>query len=361
MAEPLALKYRPKRFADLVGQKASRAVLAKICESRDLPATMIFAGVRGTGKTSVARIVARSVNCENRDRFEPCGVCSSCVAITKETAPFVTEVDAASRGGVANMRELIDEAMFSQGDHYSVFVLDEAHAISGPGFTALLKTLEEPPPNVLFVLVTTEPHKIPETIHARSMLFRFSKITIPDLVSRLMWVVESEELEAEEAALRWIAEAANGGMRDALMMLDQLSRLGGVITTKLCEGVFGQMSVVPLLDALVSGNAAKAVLACEELAASVGDVGSLVDRLIGAVRDDLVARGVGVGTQRTRLSTGDLVALIQNLWKVRVALKGLGADERASVSALVAECVVEARDEPQGEVASEADMEGVFT
>lgn len=344
-ALPLSLKYRPRRFADLVGQKASRAVLAKICLSRELPPTMIFAGVRGTGKTSVARIVARSVNCSDPDRFEPCGVCPTCVEIDQETAPFVVEVDAASHGGVQHMRELIEDAMFSMGDAYRVVILDEAHSISDQGFNALLKTLEEPPPRTVFVLVTTEPGRIPETIHARAMMFRFAKITISDLVGRLSWVVAQEGLDVEEAALRWIAEAANGGMRDALMMLDQLSRLGQTISVGLCEGVFGQQAVGPLIEALVSGNPARAVIMADDMVAHLGDAGQLVDRMIVVARDALVAKSGGgsetgdAALVAQLLGVGAIVELQRKLWRMRVQIRQVGADDRAATAALVAECV----------------------
>lgn len=343
--EPLSLRYRPRRFADLVGQKASRAVLAKICMDRTLPPTMIFAGVRGTGKTSVARIVAKSVNCLQPDRFEPCGVCAACVEIDRETAPYVVEVDAASHGGVAHMRELIEDAMFSMGDAYRVVILDEAHSISDQGFNALLKTLEEPPPKTSFVLVTTEPGKIPETIHARAMMFRFAKITMADLVGRLSEVAGLEGISVDAGSLRWIAEAANGGMRDALMMLDQLSRLEQAITVGLCEGVFGVLSVGPLIEALVTGNPAKAVVMADDLVAHLGDAGQLVDRMIVVTRDALVAKAGGgsetgdAARVSGLLGMGSIVDLQRKLWRMRVQIRQVGADDRAATAALVAECV----------------------
>lgn len=343
--EPLSLKYRPRRFADLVGQKSARAVLAKICLERALPPTMIFAGVRGTGKTSVARIVARSVNCLDPDRFEPCGVCRCCVEIDQETASYVVEVDAASHGGVAHMRELIEDSMFSAGEQWRVVILDEAHSISDAGFAALLKTLEEPPPKTAFCLVTTEPGRIPDTIHARAMMFRFAKITMSDLVDRLAWVCSEEGIDAEPGALRWIAEAANGGMRDALMMLDQVSRLDAKVTVALCEGVFGVMSVGPLIEALVSGNPAKAVVMADDLVAHLGEAGELVDRMIVVCRDAIVAKSGGSAETGDAVRVSEmmglphLVTLLQKLWRMRVQIRQVGADDRAATAALVAECV----------------------
>lgn len=193
--EPLALKYRPKRFDEIVGQKPTRAVLAKMIESEALPPSMVFAGVRGTGKTSAARIVARAINCESDDGVEPCGLCGHCVAVENETATYVLEVDAASHGGAEAMRKLVDDAMYSAGADWKVYVLDEAHSVSSQGFQVLLKTLEEPPPRTSFILVTTEPERIPDTIHARSMFFRFAKITNDDIRARLEYVVFDFKLD----------------------------------------------------------------------------------------------------------------------------------------------------------------------
>jgi DNA polymerase-3 subunit gamma/tau len=344
MTLPLSLKYRPRTFKDLVGQKASRAVLAKICLEKSLPPTMIFAGVRGTGKTSVARIVARSINCLNPDRFEPCGVCRTCSEIDAETAAYVVEVDAASHGGVQQMREIIDDVMYAL-EEWRVVILDEAHSISREGFNALLKTLEEPPPRTVFVLVTTEPGKIPETIQARAMMFRFSKITTADLMGRLSEVAQLEGFDVEEGALRWIAEAANGGMRDALMMLDQLSRLETKITRRLCEEVFGVMTVGPLIEALVSGNPAKAVVMADDMVSNLGDAGELVDRMIVVCRDALVAKAGekaesgDAAKVSALLGPAAITELQRKLWRMRVQIRQVGADDRAATAALVAECV----------------------
>lgn len=342
-AGPLALKYRPKRFADIVGQKPTRAVLAKIIESGELPPSMVFAGVRGTGKTSAARIVAKAINCQ-REGMEPCGECKNCVAVDTETAPFVLEIDAASHGGAEAMRTLVEDARYTAGGDWKVYVLDEVHSVSSQGFQVLLKTLEEPPPRTSFILVTTEPERIPDTIHARSMFFRFAKITLEGMRGRLEEVARAEGIKVEPAALRWITEAADGGLRDALMMLDQVSRLGDVvISERLLTGLFGEQSVGKWLEALLSGNPAKAVLVADELVSQHGSVAAMIDKALITLRAVLLAkaghgelpadiREMGVG-----LSTAQVVELIKKLWSMRVQVKQLGPDDRAAVVALSAE------------------------
>jgi DNA polymerase-3 subunit gamma/tau len=343
MSEPLALKYRPKTFADIVGQKPTRAVLAKIVESRVLPPSMIFAGVRGTGKTSMARIVAKAINCEHGE-VEPCGECDHCVSVDTESAGFVTEIDAASHGGVDAMRQLVEDALYSSGGDWKVYVLDEVHSVSQQGFQVLLKTLEEPPPRTSFILVTTEPEKIPDTIHARSMFFRFAKITQRDIKDRLIEIAEAEEISVSSSGIGWIAENADGGMRDAIMILDQVHRLGDVtITEELLIGVFGEQSVGRWLDALLSGNPAKAVLVADELVSQHGSVGAMVDRALITLRNVLLAKAGQREMPRdieqmvTGMSQGQVIEMIKKLWDMRQQVKQLGPDDRAAVVALSAE------------------------
>ncbi len=340
--EPLALKYRPRRFADVVGQKPTRAVLAKMIERGDLPPSLIFAGVRGTGKTSMARIVAKAINCEN-EGIEP-DDCAHCVAVDREAAPFYLEVDAASHGRVEAMRSLIEDAQYSAGGDWKVYVLDEVHSVSVTGFQVLLKTLEEPPPRTTFILVTTEPEKIPDTIHARSMFFRFAKITNDDIRSRLEEVAQLEHIKFTDSGLRWITDNADGGMRDALMMLDQVSRLGDVeVTHKLMTGLFGEQSVASWLDALMSGNPAKAVLVADDLVGQHGSVSALIDKALITLRDVLMAKaGHGDVSDEmedvaSRLSQTQVIELIRKLWSMRVQVRSLGPDDRAAIVALSAE------------------------
>lgn len=338
-AEPLALKYRPRTFAEVVGQKPTRAVLAKMIEQGALPPSMIFAGVRGTGKTSMARIVVKAINCAS-DGFEPDNSCVSCVAINTESSPAYVELDAASHGGVDAMRELVADAQYTSGDAWKVYVLDEVHSASRQGFDVLLKTLEEPPPATSFILVTTEPDKIPATIQARSMYFRFAPISVADIVGRIVHIQGAEGIEMTPDAAIIIAEMATGGMRDALMMMDQASRLGVEITRELLFGMVGNQSVGHWIEALMSGNPAKAVLVADELVGMFGGVGQMIDAAIVTLRAALLAAG-GVGVVpsdlRVKLSQAQIIEMIRRLWSMRVQVQQLGPDQRAAVTALSAE------------------------
>ena len=272
--QPLALTYRPRRFAEIIGQKPTRAVLAKIVGSGELPASMIFAGVRGTGKTSMARITAKAINCETPRGIEPDGTCPSCVAIDRGGAAYYIEIDAASHSGADDMRQIVEDARYSAGGHWKVYVLDEVHNLSSKGFDVLLKTLEEPPPRTSFILVTTEPERIPDTIHTRSMYFGFTKITEPAIGLRITEIAIAEGIDMSHDAAKLIASRADGGMRDAIMMLDQLSRLEVRITPELITGLYGEDSVKEWITALRSGNPARAVLVADDLVGRYGSVGA---------------------------------------------------------------------------------------
>ncbi len=370
--EPLALKYRPRRFADIVGQKPTRAVLAKIVESGSLPPSMILAGVRGTGKTSVARIVAKAINCKLMDGLqpEPCGACENCVMVDSESAGFVVEVDAASHGGADAMRQLVEDAMYSSGEDWKVYILDEVHSVSSQGFQVLLKTLEEPPPRTSFILVTTEPEKIPDTIHARSMFFRFSKITQMDIRDRLLEIAAAEDISVSSSGVGWIAENADGGMRDAIMMMDQVHRLGDVtITEELLAGVFGEQSVGLWLEALLSGNPAKAVVVADELVSQHGSAGAMVDRALITLRNVLLAKAGyremprDIERMGQQLSQDQVIGLIKKLWSLRQQVRQLGPDDRAAVVALSAELSrnpVVVYDSGQAEMDEETAMREAF-
>jgi DNA polymerase-3 subunit gamma/tau len=347
--EPLALKYRPRRFTDIVGQKPTRAVLAKMISAEELPPSMIFAGVRGTGKTSAARIVAKAINCREPG-LEPCGNCHNCVAVDTEVSTHYLEVDAASHGGAEAMRSLVEDSQYSAGTEWKVYVLDEVHSVSSMGFQVLLKTLEEPPPRTTFILVTTEPERIPDTIHARSMFFRFAKITDHDIIERLEYVAHAEGIRFTAGGLRWITEHANGGMRDALMVLDQVHRLGDVVVSEeMLTGLFGEQSVGRWLEALLSGNPAKAVLVADELVSQHGSVASMVDKALLTLRAMLLAkaghREMPSDVAQINLNTAQVVEMIKKLWAMRSQIKSLGPDDRAAVVALSAELSRKPRDQ----------------
>ncbi len=344
MIEPLALKYRPRTFQEVIGQKVTRVVLAKMVSQDSLPASLIFGGVRGTGKTSTARIVSRAINCTARvQEYEPCGRCDECVV---ENPLWMVEVDAATYGGVDKLRELVDDAQFTAGGHWKVYILDEVHAISVAGFQVLLKILEEPPPRTTFILVTTEPEKIPDTIGTRSMMFNFTALTIEEINQRIVTVALAEHIALGDGSSRWLAEQADGGMRDALMLLDQVSRVHegkGEVTIKLLDEIFTSRSPGPWIEALLSGNPAKAIVAAEEMVGVYGGVGALVDAGLVFLRDVVVGKSLGrhlteeQGQLASRMTVNEVIRMIRQLWTLRVEVGKYGISDRAAITALSAE------------------------
>ena len=218
----LALKYRPARFEDVVGQAAVTGVLAGAIAQGRLAQAYLFSGPRGCGKTTTARLLAMALNCEQGPTATPCGDCAACRAVVMGNSLAVIEIDAASTGGVDDIRSIREEAALGTiGGRYKVYILDEAHQITPAGANALLKTLEEPPPGTIFVLATTEPQKIIPTIHSRCQRFAFRLLSLDEIGGRLAWICEQEGIAAAAAAIKAIARRADGSMRDGLTLLDQ--------------------------------------------------------------------------------------------------------------------------------------------
>ncbi|OQA04011.1 MAG: DNA polymerase III subunit tau [bacterium ADurb.Bin400] len=261
-------KYRPQLFADLVGQDhVSRTLLEAIRQNR-LTHAYLFAGPRGTGKTTTARLLAKAINCRGNDdsdeaasvtNGEPCNQCSSCDEIVKGRALDVLEIDAASHTGVDDVRELIENARFAPAKlRKKVYIIDEVHMLSKSAFNALLKTLEEPPPHVVFILATTEAHKLPETIISRTQRYDFRRVSISDIVTKLEKIAQSEGITIEEEALNMIARAAEGGHRDAEGLLEQVSSYARDIKVKDVQEVLGiaeQSGVLDLVWAIFNNSA----------------------------------------------------------------------------------------------------------
>ena len=256
-------QYRPATFSEMIGQEHITTILKNQVKSGTTAHAYLFAGTRGTGKTSAARILARAVNCEAPVDGEPCGRCRSCKISAGECADII-ELDAASNTGVDDMRDIIEKARFMPLElKHKVYIIDEAHALSANAFNALLKTLEEPPPHVTFILATTEPHKIPATIISRCQRMDFHRLGVSDMVKRTEEVLQRENAHIERDGLMAIARAAEGGMRDCLSLADQcLSFCGNKVSTQDVYSVLGSMEdgfLFDMAEAVLSSDPARAL------------------------------------------------------------------------------------------------------
>ncbi|MEB3197046.1 MAG: DNA polymerase III subunit gamma/tau [Candidatus Sericytochromatia bacterium] len=287
-------KYRPGTFADLVGQEAVASTLSRALAQSRLAHAYLFCGPRGTGKTSVARILAKSVNCQEGPTATPCGACPNCRDITAGAHLDVIEIDAASNNGVDNIRDLQDRvALAPVLGRSKVYIIDEVHMLSQGAFNALLKTLEEPPPHVMFILATTDPHKVLPTIVSRCQRFDFGRIPLAALVARLAQVAQAEAIAAEPAALEAIARRAQGGLRDALSLLDQLAAGLGGETLTLARvnqglGLVGGEEVATLGEALIGAAIPDALTVAASLLAAGHDHGAIVRELMNHFRHLMV-------------------------------------------------------------------------
>lgn len=311
--EPLHHKYRPQTFADLVGQEAIAQTLTNaICSERIAPA-YLFTGPRGTGKTSSARIMAKSLNCLTSDRptETPCGQCDVCQGIAKGSTLDVIEIDAASNTGVDNIRELIERAQFAPVQcRYKVYVIDEVHMLSVSAFNALLKTLEEPPQNVVFILATTDPQRVLATIISRCQRFDFRRIPLEAMVNHLQKIAEIENINITLEAIQMVAQIAQGGLRDAESLLDQLSLMTEQITV---EGVWDLVGAVPerdlmaLLEAIASDNPTSVLDITREIMDRGREPLIVLQNLTAFYRDLLIAK--------TSPDRSNLVALTKPTWQ----------------------------------------------
>lgn len=223
MYQALYRKYRPQKFEDVVGQKVIVKTLCNAIINNKITHAYLFAGPRGTGKTSIAKIFAKTINCEHLTNLTPCDECLSCTQFNNKQTVDIIEIDAASNNGVEEIREIKNKVnLVPTNGKYKVYIIDEVHMLTNAAFNAMLKTLEEPPKNVIFILATTEPHKIPLTILSRCQRYDFKKLSNNEIVERLEYIIKTEDIKVEDGVLNMIAEISNGGMRDSIGLLDQL-------------------------------------------------------------------------------------------------------------------------------------------
>ena len=291
----IARKFRPQVFEDVVGQTHVTRVIKNAIEMERLPHAFVFSGPRGVGKTSVARILAKAINCREGISGTPCNRCSLCEEITTSRAVDVFEIDAASHTGVDNIRDLIENSRYAPSvARYKTFIIDEAHMLSKSAFNALLKTLEEPPPHVIFILATTELSKIPPTVLSRCQRYDFRRIALEDIVTHLKAITDREGIRIDAEALMVIALQADGGMRDAQGMLEHVAATGnGAITVKEVEdmlGLVGRSTMHDLLIALVNRDAPSLLAVIDQVYRYGQDLSQLYRALLEQMRNMMVLK-----------------------------------------------------------------------
>jgi len=310
MYQVIARKYRPQSFQDVVNQEHVRTTLENAIAQRRVGHGYIFSGQRGTGKTTVARILARCLNCVQGPTVTPCGVCASCREIAAGGTVDVIEIDAASNRGINEMRELRENVRYQPArDRYKVFIIDEAHQITNEAFNALLKTIEEPPEWVVFVLCTTEAHKIPATIASRCQHFSFRSVDFEDLAARMAWICGQEGIEADAEALAVLAQAGEGSVRDSLSALDQAIACCGsplrAPDVRALLGMFSLESLDQVSHALKAGDSRRMLEVVDALERNGQNLQHFSRELARYVRNLLVTRMVGADTRLVAASAAE--------------------------------------------------------
>ncbi len=320
MYQVIARKYRPQSFASVVNQEHVKTTLENAIAQNRIAHGYIFSGQRGTGKTTVARILARCLNCVNGPTNEPCGVCASCLEIAAGGSPDVIEIDAASNRGINEMRELRENVRYRPSrDRYKVFIVDEAHQITNEAFNALLKTIEEPPAWAVFMLCTTESHKIPATIASRCQQFSFRSVDFEALVARMAWICEQEGIEADAEALSVLAQAGEGSVRDSLSALDQAIACCGdklqAAEVRALLGAFSLDSLGLVSQALADSTPARMLEVVNELETNGQNLQHFSRELARYFRNLLVAKIAGAETRLIAASAAERERLAETAGK----------------------------------------------
>lgn len=314
MYQALYRKYRPHRFDDVAGQEHITSILAREVAEGTFAHAYLFAGSRGIGKTTCAKILAKAVNCPEMRDGEPCGVCPICRGIDEGSVLDVEEIDAATNRNIDDIRSLRDEAGFTPVlAKYRVYILDEAHMLTREAANALLKILEEPPEHVIFILATTEPHKLPATIVSRCLRFDFRRLTPQVIAERVAYVCGEEGMEIDGEAALLIGKLADGGMRDALSLLDVCRAAGERITVDTvtaCAGLSGHEHLFDLTEKVAERNIPGLLQSLEEIYAGAADASRLCDELIGHFRNLMVASAVPKDSAALKVSAGEQERLI---------------------------------------------------
>ena len=293
----LARKWRPQTFEDLVGQEAIARILKNAITQNKVAHAYIFSGPRGVGKTTTARILAKALNCVSGPTPDPCGKCQSCMEVTDGSSMDVSEIDGASNTGVDNIRDLRERVRYApSGSRHKVYIIDEAHMLSTSAFNALLKTLEEPPPHVIFVLATTEPKKIPPTVLSRCQHLPFRRISGQKIKERLKFISNADSIKATDSALEMIARAADGSMRDSLTILDQIASFSEDITESEVKDLLGITDIETLSrlsSAIIEGDRKGIINIISELTNTGADLKTFTKDLLQFIRDLLIAKIAG--------------------------------------------------------------------
>ena len=349
-------RWRPESFADLVGQEHISRTLSRAVTSGQTSHAYLFTGPRGTGKTSTAKILARALNCAEGPTLTPCGVCDSCRSISDGSSMDVFEIDAASNRGIDEIRDLRESVKFAPTEgHYKIYIIDEVHMLTTEAFNALLKTLEEPPERVIFILATTEPHKVPATIQSRCQRYDFHRITVTEIRDRLIYVCKESDIAAEEDALGIIAAQADGGMRDALSILDQCMALAeGTLTAERVQealGLVGRAWIRRMAGEIAARDAAALIAQLSELLQSGRELKQVLAELAQHFRRLMIV-GVGGTVSAAELCAGDAEEL-------RADAAQFTQEEIMAILRRLNETMQELRTSPQPRIAVETLLIGL--